>query len=78
MNTLMDIVKKRQNPGILIFDSDCKLTYANNEVIDILPAKEGINKKKFSQNQIPVEIYSLCDQLKTNLVNPTSWPQKKF
>jgi DNA-binding CsgD family transcriptional regulator len=69
MNTLMDIVKKRQNPGILIFDADCKLTYANNEVLDILPAKEGKKPKNFGKNQIPVEIYSLCDQLKTNLVN---------
>jgi DNA-binding NarL/FixJ family response regulator len=67
MNTLMDIVKKRQNPGILIFDTDGKLTYANNEVFDILPAGDGISvQKKFSQDQVPEEIYLLCDQLKTN------------
>jgi DNA-binding CsgD family transcriptional regulator len=69
MNRLMDIVKKRQNPGILIFDTDGKLTYANNEVFDILPAGDGISMQNFSQDQVPGEIYSLCDQLKTNLAD---------
>jgi len=42
MDNLLDIAKRRLNPGILIFDMDHRLTCANNEAFNILSAIEKI------------------------------------
>jgi DNA-binding CsgD family transcriptional regulator len=68
MGHLLEIVKRRLNPGILIFDMNNRLSYANEEALEILPTLQ--NKKKLTKKSpIPDEIHNLCDQLKRNLVD---------
>jgi DNA-binding CsgD family transcriptional regulator len=67
MRGLEEIVKKRLNPGILIFDLDDRLTYANREALDILPSIGGLNTQLIHESQIPKEIYNLCNLLKSSL-----------
>ena len=69
MKDLLEIARKRLNPGILILDLNNRLTYANKEAFDILPAMKDITMEDGSKQQLPVEIFSLCDGLKTNHTN---------
>jgi len=62
------VVKKRLNPGILIFDMDNRLSYANEEALQILPSlQEKVTRTK--KAHLPKEILNLCDQLKRDLVD---------
>lgn len=68
MGDLLEIVKRRLNPGILIFDMNNRLSYANEEASQILPSlQEKTTRTK--KAHIPEEIITICDQLKRNLVD---------
>jgi len=69
MGSLLEIVKKRLNPGILIFGMDNRLSYANREALDILETFQQKKKRYRQEQQIPEEIYDLCNQLKKNLTH---------
>lgn len=56
MQSYLDIVKSRLNPGILIFDPHNKLAYSNRAALDYLP---GLRRGKVSP-----EILDLCLSLK--------------
>jgi DNA-binding CsgD family transcriptional regulator len=67
VGNLLEILGRRTNPGILILDMNNKLSYANKEALDILPA---FCKKptRTMQEQIPEAIHLLCDQLKNSVI----------
>jgi hypothetical protein len=68
MGDLLEIVKRRLNPGILIFDMNNRLSYANEEASQILPSlQEKTTRTK--KAHIPEEIITICDQLKRNFVD---------
>lgn len=51
-----EILEKRSTPGILIFDMDNRLLFANNEALQILP--------NLKVNKVPHDICELCDRAK--------------
>lgn len=59
-----DIIKKRTQPGILIFKQHQELVFINSEAVNFL---KGINKKKDlfkKQDKIPDEVLKVCRSLK--------------
>jgi len=59
-----DIIKKRTQPGILIFNRHQELVFINSEAVNFL---KGINKKKESSknpDEIPDEVLKVCRSLK--------------
>ena len=59
-----DIIKKRPQPGILIFNRHQELVFINSEAVNFL---KGINKKKESSknpDEIPDEVLKVCRSLK--------------
>jgi len=68
MGHLLEIVKRRLNPGILIFDMNNRLSYANEEASKILSALQK-RTARAKKTDIPEEIYDLCDNLRKNLVD---------
>jgi len=65
----LEIVKKRLNPGTLIFDMDNRLSYANKEALDILETFQQKKTRYKQEQQIPQEIYDLYNQLKKNMTH---------
>lgn len=59
MDKIFEIIKKRSGPGILIFNMDGKLLYANNEALDIVPDPQNM----------PADINALCNLIKSNIVS---------
>jgi len=51
-----EILKNRSTPGILIFNKDDKLLYANNEALQIMP--------DLKINNVPPDICELCNRAK--------------
>jgi DNA-binding CsgD family transcriptional regulator len=69
MDKLSEIIKKRLNPGILIFDMDDRLLYSNSDALDIIPVlKETMLKEGMVVPHVPGQIIELCKRLKDNLV----------
>lgn len=60
MNTIMEIIKRRALPGVLIFGVDNNLLYANREALEMLPELPSPPRK----------VISLCERLVQN--GPTS------
>ena len=59
-----DIIKKRTQPGILIFKQHQELVFINNEAVNFL---KGINRKNESSknpDEIPHEVLKVCRSLK--------------
>ena len=58
-----DIIKKRTQPGILIFKQHRELVFINSEAVTFL---KGINKNDLlkKQDEIPDEIFRICRSLK--------------
>lgn len=65
---LIEIVKNRANPGILIFDLNNKLRYSNKEAVEILPEISFIKdfNVKSKQNFLK-EIQNICNIAKTEI-----------
>ena len=62
---LYEIIKKRQTPGVLIFDWDNRLLYSNKKALETLSGFEEIVRSK-EEGKIPIEIFNLCNELKRN------------
>jgi DNA-binding CsgD family transcriptional regulator len=56
-----EILKNRSTPGILVFDNNNKLLYANNEALQIMP--------DMKINNIPPDICELCNRAKESGMN---------
>ena len=67
MDDLSEIIKRRTNPGILIFDMDERLLYSNSEALDIMPVlQETMSKEGLLVPLVPEEVLDLCKRLKVN------------
>jgi DNA-binding NarL/FixJ family response regulator len=65
MGDLSEIIKRRTNPGILIFDLDERLLYSNSEALDIMPVlQETMIKEGVLVPLVPEEVLVLCRSLK--------------
>ena len=72
MGHLLEIVKRRLNPGTLIFDMNNKLSYANEEAMEILPTLQS-KTTRTKKLQIPNEIYkNINEEIKLGIFSDTS------
>ena len=60
MEHLLELVRKRRQPGILIFDCNGKLLYSNKEVLLLLPNLLEVDDEGVVHTKIPEEIRRLC------------------
>jgi len=63
MNGLYDIIRKRSTPGVLIFDSEERLLYSNDEVLELLPCLRIVDCVSGDMHDVLVEIHKLCRQV---------------
>ena len=63
MEDLLEIIKKRQPPGILILDADNQLLYSNKEALALLPDLLATDSRGKVRTNIPAEILKLCSQI---------------
>ncbi len=77
MNNLLEIIKKRALPGVLIIGSGNRLLYANNEALDMLPALHDCARGDMVKPpSIHSAITALCDRLDHNgRTSPSSPPE---
>ena len=59
-----DIIKKRTQPGILIFKQHRKLVFINNEAVNFLKGINRKNKPSKNPDEIPHEVLKICRSLK--------------
>lgn len=72
METLCDIIRLRTAPGILIFDLDLRLLFANPEALEMLNLHDG---HSVTDRAVPGEIWRICSRLKeTGEADTTSPP----
>ena len=60
MEDLLEIIRKRRPPGILILDADNRLLYSNKEVLALLPNLLAPDSRGKARTNIPAEILKLC------------------
>ena len=60
MEHLLDLIRKRQSPGILIIDRNGQLRYSNQEVLVLLPNLLETDREGNPQANIPAEILRIC------------------
>jgi DNA-binding CsgD family transcriptional regulator len=65
MSTILEIIKRRALPGVLILDAGNRLLYANREALEMLP---GLHAEEHAGERPspPREIVSLCERLGQN------------
>ena len=67
MGDLSEIIKRRNNPGILIFDLDERLLFSNSEALDIMPVlQETMMKEGVLVPLVPEEVLDLYRSLKVS------------
>jgi DNA-binding CsgD family transcriptional regulator len=83
MNDFLEIIKKRSTPGVLIFDLDGRLLFANRETVEMIPGLEKGTGTEEAKVALPVwdEIRRLVGRLKdraavavTNQRDDLDWP----
>jgi DNA-binding CsgD family transcriptional regulator len=62
---LEGIIKRRSEPGILIFDGNNRLLYSNKKALEPFPYFEELVRSG-EEDEIPVEIIKLCNTLRKN------------
>lgn len=69
---ILEIINQRSVPGLLIIDADFRLLYANREALEITFGHAELHPRSEGDRppNIPDEIISLCNLLKTN--NPAT------
>jgi DNA-binding CsgD family transcriptional regulator len=60
MEHLLELIRKRQSPGILILDREGQLRYSNQEVLALLPNILETGSEGKPQTHIPAEIVRIC------------------
>jgi len=67
MDDLSEIIKRRTNPGILIFDMEERLLYSNSEALDIMPVlQETMTNEGLIAPLVPEEVLDLCKRLRVS------------
>lgn len=64
MDKLLEIIRSRQAPGIMILDHNHRLLYSNREILDLIPeilADEPNGERRIA---VPPEVIGLCEQLR--------------
>lgn len=76
MEHLLDLIRKRQSPGILIIDRNGQLRYSNQEVLVLLPNLLETDREGNPQANIPAEILRICTVAKgTTAADENDLPQ---
>jgi DNA-binding CsgD family transcriptional regulator len=76
MEHLLDLIRKRQSPGILIIDLNGQLRYSNQEVLVLLPNLLETDREGNPQANIPAEILRICTVAKgTTAADENDLPQ---
>lgn len=76
MEHLLDLIRKRQSPGILIIDRNGQLRYSNQEVLVLLPNLLETDCEGNPQANIPAEILRICTVAKgTTAADENDLPQ---
>ena len=76
MEHLLDLIRKRQSPGILIIDRNGQLRYSNQEVLVLLPNLLETDREGNPQANIPAEILRICTVAKgTKAADENDLPQ---
>jgi DNA-binding CsgD family transcriptional regulator len=70
MENLLEIIKGRHPPGILIVDWRERLLYSNGEAVALLPCLKPETGDRRRLPRIPEEILNLCRRLKQNALPP--------
>ena len=60
MDHLLELIRKRRKPGILIIDRRGRLRYSNQEVLTLLPNLLEIDSEGRTRTNIPEEIKRIC------------------
>jgi DNA-binding CsgD family transcriptional regulator len=60
METLEEIIAKRQAPGVLILDLQDRLLYSNQEALEML----SVLGEREGEQSVPPEVYELCGRLR--------------
>ena len=76
MEHLLEIIRKRRPPGILILDADCRLLYSNKEVLVQFPNLLATDSRGKVKPDIPVEILKLCKLMQGAPVNEGNPPPR--
>ena len=61
---ILELVRGRSSPGVLILDRENRLLYANQKALKLLK----------NSREIPPEVQRLCDEVKSNAVEKESRP----
>jgi DNA-binding CsgD family transcriptional regulator len=64
MDKLLEIIRSRQAPGIMVFDQSHRLLYSNREILGLIPeilTDEPNGERRIS---VPAEVVALCEQLR--------------
>ena len=76
MEHLLDLIRKRQSPGILIIDRKGQLRYSNQEVLVLLPNLLETDREGNPHANIPAEILRICTVAKgTTAADENDLPQ---
>lgn len=76
MEHLLDLIRKRQSPGILIIDRNGQLRYSNQEVLVLLPNLLETDREGNPQANIPAEILRIFTVAKgTTAADENDLPQ---
>jgi DNA-binding CsgD family transcriptional regulator len=65
MEYLLELIKKRKQPGILIIDRKGRLRYSNQEVLALLPHLLETDSEGRTKTNIPAEIKRICKLVHT-------------
>ena len=60
MERLLELIRKRKKPGILILDRQGRLRYSNDEVLSLLPGLLETDSEGRTKTNIPAEIKRIC------------------
>ena len=60
MEHLLELIRKRRSPGILIFDRKGRLLYSSKEALALLPTLLQTDSKGRTKIHIPEEILRIC------------------
>lgn len=67
MDDLSEIIKRRTNPGILIFDMEERLLHSNSEALELMPVlQDTVIKEGSLVPPVPEKVIELCKSLKAD------------
>jgi len=64
MDKLLEIIRSRQAPGIMVFDQNHRLLYSNREILGLIPEILTDEPNGERRIAVPPEVVALCKQLR--------------